>query len=178
MKITVAGVMLALATMTGSALAESDQFDADYGMRLLQTNHFDEASRYFESHLHGNAVAYYGLALTKFRRDTKNLTLNQAEEIVGLYEQAISLSPTFADAYFMCGMAYNAEAGFQLGGFNRHRELLSADGLAQADARIAKAEAYLQKAAALNPGFAKIAVGEIETSRRLATYSHKLKAQM
>ncbi|MBL8469764.1 hypothetical protein [Methyloversatilis discipulorum] len=169
--------LLSFLSFSQSSNAKDAAFDAEYGMALLQKNRFDESSAYFQEHLKGNAVAYYGLALTKFRRDTAHLSLAQAKEIVNLYEQAIALSPEFADAYFMCGMAYNAAAGFQLGSYNKDRSLIGPGAFHEPDGFLIKAELYFRKAITLNPGFFKIAEGEIALNQRLKDFSSKLKAE-
>jgi tetratricopeptide (TPR) repeat protein len=168
---------LSIFGFSGASNAQTIAFSAEHGMGLLQQNRFDESAAYFQKHLKGNAVAYYGLGLTKFRKDTVNLTLSQTKEIIELYEQAIALSPVFADAYFMCGMAYNAAAGFQLGSLNKDRVLRGPDVFREPDGFILKAEQYFRKAIGLNPGFSAIADDEFALNKRLKDFSIKLKAE-
>jgi tetratricopeptide (TPR) repeat protein len=168
--------LLSFFGITGASKAQSIAFSAEYGMRLLEQNKYDDSAAYFQKHLKGNAIAHYGLALTKFRRDTKNLTLVQTQEIIELYEQAIEISPAFADAYFMCGIAYYAAAGFQLGSFSKDNRPRNQDEFRQVDSHLTKSELYLRKAITLNPGFSSIADGELASNRRLKELSSKLKA--
>lgn len=169
--------LLSFLGLPGKSRAERVGFDAQYGMTLLQQNKFDESSAYFQKYLEGNAIAYYGLALAKFKRDPSNLTLGQAREIIDLYEQAIALSPNFSDAYFMCGMAYNFAAGYQLGIYNKNRMRRSPEAFKESDAFLDKAEQYFDKAVELNPGFSRIVADEVELNLKLTTLSDKLKAE-
>ncbi len=158
--------------------ASVSDLDIQYGMGLLEQGKYLESAAYFQSHLKKNSPeAYYGLALAKFRRDTARLTLEEAREIIGFFEQAIALSPNFADAYFMCGMAYNTAAGFQLGSYNKSPTLRTAGEFEEPDAFLVKAADYFRKAVTLNPGFSGIANGEIELHQRLVTFSSMLKSQ-
>lgn len=154
---------------------DRDVFDAEAGLGLIQRDRFDEAAIYFEKHLAGNALAHYGLALAKFRRDPRNLTAGQTRQIVSLFEEAISLSPDFPDAHFMCGMACNMLAGFQLGGFAKDWATLSEDGLRAADANLVKAEQYFHRAISLDPDFTDLASEELKTSEAFRDSAENLR---
>jgi tetratricopeptide (TPR) repeat protein len=158
---------LFLGTSDGAEVANAVSFDARHGMSLLQENKFDEAAAYFEANLNGNAMAYYGLATAKFKRDTKNITPAKLSEIIDLYEKAIALAPDLSDAYLMCGMALNARGAFQLGVMNKERAELTPAGVDEARTTLARADGFLRKAIELNPGFSKIVTPELETIRHL-----------
>lgn len=168
--------LLSFLGLTGTARAEPTSFEAEYGMRLLGANKFDESAAYFEKHLEKSAIAHYGLALTKFRRDPAKLTVPDLRGIVRLFEEAIALAPEFADAYFMCAMAYNQAAGLQLGPYNKNPTRASREGLLEPDAYLEKAGQYFQKATTLNPGFSSIVAGEAGLTQRLQQLSSSIKA--
>ena len=161
----------------GSRAGNTGQFDANHGMSLLHADKFNEAAAYFEKHLDSNAIAYYGLALAKFRTDTAHLTVDQAKEIAALYEKSIQLSPDFADAYFMCGMAYNAIAGLQIGAINRGQAPLTSEALQELDLLLKKANSYFDKAVAISPGFSEIAKGERDLNQRIQVASNHLRGR-
>lgn len=164
--------------LAGKTAEDSAPFDAACGMALLQEKKFDESAAYFARHLPGNPLAYYGLAQTKFRRDVAHLSVEKMREIIGLLEQAIALSPGFADAHFMGGMACNAAAGFQLGPYNKDRALLVAGACREPDHFLAEARQFLGRAGALDPGFSSIIAGEMTLNEKLQALSDRLKGEL
>jgi tetratricopeptide (TPR) repeat protein len=170
--------LLSLLGLSRPVVGEPATFDSDYGVNLLHQNKFDEAAQYYAKHLEKNAAAHYGLALSKFRKNPANLSVQDLEGIAELLETAIALAPDFADAYFMCAMAYHQAAGLQLGSYNKNRVPAGRDAFQVPDAHLVKAERYFGKAIALNPAFSEIAEREMDLNQKLRQFSSKLKAEL
>ncbi|RYH62378.1 MAG: hypothetical protein EON54_09390 [Alcaligenaceae bacterium] len=170
--------LFSLLGLIGAPKAAPAAFDAAYGMSLVESEKFDESAKYFEKHLEKNADAHYGLALSKSRAAPASLSLADLRSITELFESAISLSPVFSDAYFMCTMAYNQAAGLQLGSYNKYRPSTGLAAFQEPDAQLSKAENYFRKAVLLNPSFSAIAKREVDLNRKLTYFSTKLKGEL
>lgn len=145
-------LLLAIALPTISLANEKKEYDQNFGIALLHEERYAESEVYFERHLEGNAVAHYGFALSKFRKNPSNLTVEDTKEISAIYEKAIELSPSFSDAHFMCAVAYAATARLQLASLKKINKNMP-EHLSEPYAMLGKASAYLNKTLLLDPSF-------------------------
>lgn len=145
-------LLLAIALPTISLANEKKEYDQNFGISLLHEERYAESEAYFEQYLEGNAVAHYGFALSKFRKNPSNLTVEDTKEISAIYEKAIALSPSFSDAYFMCAVAYAATARLQLAALKKTNKNMP-EHLNEPYAMLDKASAYLDKTLLLDPTF-------------------------
>lgn len=145
-------LLLAIALPTISLANEEKEYDQNFGISLLHEERYAESEVYFEQHLEGNAVAHYGFALSKFRKNPSNLTVEDTKEISAIYEKAIVLSPGFSDAHFMCAVAYAATARLQLASL-KGKNKITPEHLHEPYAMLGKASTYLDKTLLLDPSF-------------------------
>ncbi|MFA7158575.1 MAG: hypothetical protein WC299_04670 [Kiritimatiellia bacterium] len=77
------------------------------GVRLLQTKRYQDAISFFQKRLDAvDSFAHYGLATALFLLKHSSMNVNETKDVICHYNKAIDSNPELADAYFMCGLAY------------------------------------------------------------------------
>lgn len=136
----------------------------DKGIKMLLGGKLDEAEKYFSGLVKkDNYLGYYGIATIRFKGDNMNPNQEKTGEIVDFYKRAISLNPNFADAYFMCGLAYEQLASVLVSEYKK-------DPLKESDKKVKKikqvlrlAKEMIENAVKLKPSFKKAAESELSS---------------
>ena len=167
--------ILSIFNKSNNTVVKSEFFDPAHGFYLLKLDQFDEAETYFTNHLKDNALAYYGLGLTRFRKNTQNITLAQLKEIAQLYEESIKIDQSIADVYLMCSIVYNAIAAFTLKKIDVEEKTLAKEVIVEIEKYLEKSLDYQEKSVECNQSFIDIAGNETIKTRDIEKRVEELK---
>lgn len=133
------------------------------GIKHLLEGKLDEAENYFRSRIeNGTYRDYYGLATAIFKRDVKRLSKEETEEIIRLYEKSIEERPDFADAYLMCGMAYEKLSSIFLHEYKKNPLENGDKKIENIKWLLNRARELITKSIEINPSFTEAAISELE----------------
>ena len=138
----------------------------DEGMKLLEEGEYDQAIKYFSKNLNDHR-AYYGLASAKIRKNPSEISTEELLEVISLYQKSIELSPDFADAYYMCGMAFSKLTTNILFAIKSEQQPASDENIEVAFSTLSNYREYINAAVKINPNFKEIAEKEAETYSKL-----------
>ena len=127
-------------------------------MQCLDEGEFEHALQMLYKCEDGSAnpLLYHGKATALFfiHAPSGKLDLEQANEIIKLYEQAIKLYPQLTKSYSMLGLVYNKKAELEAQEFHPYSTIIST---------LQSAETNLQKAAELDPSLRTTLRSDLES---------------
>lgn len=133
---------------------------------LFERGEYDQAIEIFEKNLTDN-LSYYYLATAKIQRDPSQISTEELLEVISLYQQSIELSPDFAEAYYMCGMAFSKLTTNLLFAMQRQEQPVNDENIEIAFSTLANYRDYVNTSVKVNPKFKEIAQREVETYNKL-----------
>ena len=139
---------------------------AEEGMKLLEEGKYDKAIEHFSKNL-SDHLSYYGLASAKIRKDPSGISTEELLEVISLYQQSIEISPDFADAYYMCGMAFSKLTTNILIAIQSQQQPASEENIEIAFSTLSNYREYINASVKVNPSFKEIAEKEAETYSKL-----------
>jgi len=144
------------------------------GFQLLEARKYERARDYFEKRLNQNALAYYGMATSLFRKSVDEGDFNEDlnREIIGHYEKSKELDGSSTDTMLMLGMAYERRINILFYNFRKHASVKTRDEIGEC---IEKAKESLEEAKKLNENYQSIVDAEIKTINRQGEIFRRLR---
>lgn len=136
------------------------------GMKLLEQEEYDKAIEYFANNL-SDHLSYYGLASAKIRKNPSKISSEELLDVISLYQKSIELSPEFADAYYMCGMAFSKLTANILIAIQQEQQPASEENIDIAFSTLSNYREYINASVKVNPSFKEIAEKEAENYGKL-----------
>ena len=156
---------------------ESMEDEYAEGIELLARGKNNAALHFFEKRMDNNHyLVHYGLATAKFKEKRDALTEPETRDIIAHYEVAMKQKPVFADAFLMCGMAYEQLAGVLMRAFKQHPYKNMDKQVTGIKAVLRKAKKLIEKAVELNPDFSDVATSELRVYKTRMRGIDNLKA--
>jgi hypothetical protein len=130
------------------------------GIRMIENNQYDSALQYFtDREKDDDAVVHYGIATAMFKKMGHRATKPEITGIVDGYIAAINRDGSFADAHYMCGLAYQQLAQVEISEYKQSKNPAVA---VQAIEDLHKAKDHAKRAGQLNPRFKDLADTQVK----------------
>lgn len=143
------------------------KIDDDNGIKLIEEGKYEEAQNFFKSRLHlNNHLVYYGLATAIFKENRSNMTKEETNKVIKLYQESIELNPDFADTHLMLGMAYEQIVSILINDYKKSPYSNSDQKVGEIKIILDLAKKSIKRAVELNPNFHDISQSELNSFER------------